>query len=169
MLSVGPSNTTIRNLADTIIHRMFNQIRNGRVTKYDESYILKLLDAVARRGDADIPDNLKGPWGQMIASQISQRHCMHTIGVRGHKLIRQNKEAIIGSALVLDQNRNVVNKAWIREILPHKNWHAAQDAINKIIWLRQNFDIGTSDNLCRDTKFTRNSLVYTLQQKQTNY
>ena len=142
MLSVRPHVSTIRNLADTVIDRMFNQMRGGRVIKYNGEDILKLLNYISRRGAADIPNHLKGPWGQMIASQISQKECMHTMGVRGHKLIRQNKEAIIGSALVLDQNHNIMNKKWIREMLPHRNESAAREALTKIHGLRQEFDSG---------------------------
>lgn len=168
MLSVRPGSKTITRLADTMLNRMFRGIYNGRRVVYNAKDILTLLNRVVQRGGADIPNNIKGPWGQMIAAAISQKNCMHTMGVRGHKHKRMNKEAIVGSAMVFNQNNDLENTQWIKQLQPHKDKDCERDARNKIIAIRRNFDNGNSDMICSDHKYTRNSLEYILRIEKRN-
>jgi len=39
---------------------------------------------------------------------------MHQIGIRGHRLQQQ-------SAMVLDNNNNIINKPLLRDMTPHKS------------------------------------------------
>eukprot|EP01083_Nonionella_stella_P170656 581275_1 len=97
----------------------------------------------------------------------ANRDAVKQIGVRGEKVVMQNKEAIFASAMVLDENNTILNKDLLSDIAPHKSYHGRADWIAKCKSIRTQFDQKQTKMLCTDSKHKRNSYVSVLQSLST--
>ena len=82
---------------------------------------------------------------------------MHKIGTRGSLTQMQNKEAIVSSAIALNNNNDILNKPMLRKLTPHKSYHGHADFVEKCRAHRVAFNSGHSDILCSTHKHTRDS------------
>ena len=71
----------------------------------------------------------------------SPKETLHKFGIRGQALQQQNKQAIISSLIVQDNNGNIMNKKSLRNLLPHKSTKGANSYIDKCGLLRREFDM----------------------------
>ena len=120
------------------------------------------MNYIGSRVSNDVSD-LKLNWGDAIISQASAKKAVHDIGVRGGAIKHHNKQAIISSQVVLDENNICMNKKWIKELCPHKSDKGAVAYSDKCVIIRKEFDTGSRDILCDiKPKQHRYSYAYSL-------
>ena len=152
-----PHRNNITRLKDTVINRLFNKIDNndGRIVKYDIDDIVNVLNKIGVH--SNIPEELRMPWGDAIRSIQSTQNGLQQIGIRGHKLQMQNKQAMVSGMIVFDDNGNICNRKLLQNMLPHKSNKGGNNFIDKCGRIRRDFDENKTDNLCIDIKLRRES------------
>ena len=140
------SNQTIRNLKRNIIDALFHRMNAGQTILYREQDIVALLNYLGQ--DPQIPGRLRGAWGDAICTLSSTKKAVHDIGVRGDKIKQYNKQAIMSSLVVFDENNAVKNMDFLMEVAPHKSKKGASVYIDKVVNIRREFDRGSISVLC---------------------
>ena len=156
---VRPSTQTIYNLEDTIIQRPFNKRYDGNLIRYNTEDTITLLNYVSNNS-THIPDDIQIPWGDAIITLSSPKDTLHKMGIRGTSSQQHNKQAIISSLIVQDDNTNIKNKKLLKTLIPHKSRKGGNEFIGKCKLLRNNFDKNVSNVLSEHIKYKRKSLVY---------
>lgn len=161
-----PEYHTINALGRSVLKSLFDSKHTSNNIqyriKYNKQDIVQLLNYIGSRLSNDVSE-LKFNWGDSIISQASAKQAVHNIGVRGGAIKHHNKQAIISSQVVLDENNNCLNKRWIKDMCPHKSDKGTAAYSNKCINIRKEFDAGSTDILCEvKDKQRRNSYEYTL-------
>ena len=157
---IRPTEKTIYNLGNTIIKRLFHQKYRGNIIRYNQDDITRLLNFVSMNSTF-IPQNIQTPWGDAIKTiSLGSKTALHQIGTRGTTTQQHNKEAIVSSFIVLDENKNIVNKKLLRNIIPHRSRNGGNKFINKCYNIRKEFNDGHSDLLCKITNYKRESYVF---------
>ena len=73
--------------------------------KYNRDDIIFLLNYIGCRVSNDVSE-LKFNWGDAIISQAAAKQAIHDIVVRGGAIKHHNKQAIISTQVVFDENNN---------------------------------------------------------------
>ena len=159
ILTRRPSNTTIYNHGITIINFLYHKSYNNQNILYNARDIISLLNYISK--DISTPNELKIPWGDAIQAACAAKTAVHKIGVKGNKLQQQTKQSIISSFIVLDENKNIINKSLINKIAPHKAPQCKRKYIYECADIRGKFNDEIINILCNNKEpFKRNSLVY---------
>ena len=157
-----PHKFTIEQRARAIIKSLFatKSSVDGYIIKYDKVDIIKLLNNIGQH--KDMRQDMRFAWGDALLSLSASKQAVHTIGVRGTATQHHNKQAIVSSQIVLDENTNIMNKKWIQELLPHKSKRGKDKYLSLCHGIRKEFDIFDTGVLCivKDIQ-RRNSLVVT--------
>ena len=140
---VHPSDETIRQLGITIIQRLFHQTYRNAILRYRVQDIIKLLNYVSNNSTY-IPDEIQLPWGDAITTLRALQATLHKFGVRGSVTAQHNKQAIVSSLIVTDENKNILNRKLLNDFVPHKSWHGTNTFLQKCKRLREEFDDNTS-------------------------
>ena len=106
-----------------------------------------------------IPDELKVPWGDAIRTLRSAKATLHKFGTPGSATAQHNKQAIVSTLIVQDENKNILNRNLLKEFVPHKSDNGTNQFIRKCKRLREEFNTETYGYLCDLTRYKRNSLV----------
>eukprot|EP01083_Nonionella_stella_P015165 42448_1 len=104
-----PSSKSIERLAQSITRSMYETVHKNRTIKYEAHDILQLLNAIPFKHDS-IPNDMRFKWGEGIEAMQSVKTAVSDIGVRGSKVVMQNKQAIFASSMVLDDENNIMNR-----------------------------------------------------------
>ena len=130
----------------SILKSLFGSRYDGYKIKYNKADIIALLNYVGSRCN-EVPDmNFK--WGDALLAKASTREAVHDIGVRGSQLKHYNKQAIISSNVVPDENNNCMNTGFIKELCPQKSRPGKNAYFDKCVNIRQQFNAGIIDVLC---------------------
>ena len=157
-----PEYHTINALGRSVLRSLFESRYNNARIKYNKNDIVQLLNYIGSRVSNDVSE-LKFNWGDALLSQASAKQAVHDIGTRGSAIKHQNKQAIISSQVVFDENNNCLNKSWIKELCPHKSRKGAVAYSDKCLNIRKEFDAGSRAVLCEvQEKQHRNSYEYFL-------
>ena len=155
-----PSQSAIRYLGRSVIQSLFHKQYQGNKIKYNKEDIIQLLNFIGTRIEGIY--DMKFNWGDAVLSLSAPKQALHDIGVRGNAIKHHNKQAIISSHVVFDENDNVLNKKWLKNMAPHKSDKGATKYVNKCIDIRREFNKGFTDILCIvQDKQHRNSMIYT--------
>ena len=102
----------------------------------------------------DVPEQIQTLWGQSIKTLGSIKSSLMKIG-------KQNKQSIILSIIILDNEGKCVNKKLIYNILPMKARSSNYDFLHKCILLRKNLNNNYSKILCiNNDNNKRNRYLY---------
>ena len=145
-LEKRPSSNTIYRLGNKIKKFLFEQDDYY----YHTDDIILLLNYVSK--DDKIPNTLKILWGDAITSMITIKESIHKIGVRGNKLKQQNKQSIISSLIILDDNNKILNEGIVQQMIPQKGRTNKKNFIKHCKQIKRNFILGNTDILCDDYK-----------------
>ena len=151
--TIPPSDHLITNLSNRTLNGIFNSQYGGYQHKWEIEHIIKLLNRIGR--DPRIPDDIRGAWGDSVKAIASAKEAVHNIGVRGDATKHQNKQAIMSSMMVLDNNGQLINKQLLNEVAPHKCPKSKKKYIKKAIAIRRDFDSGRSELLCEVKELQR--------------
>ena len=110
-----PTYHAINNLGRSVLKSLFESRYGDYRIKYDKNDIIQLLNYIGSRVSNDVND-MKFRWGDALLSLSSSKKAVHDIGVRGNALKHHNKQAIISSHVVLDENYNCINRGWIKDL-----------------------------------------------------
>ena len=119
MQTKRPSHNSIYKLGDRIIKSLFTKKYKTINITYQTYDIIKVIKYVSK--SVYIPYELKLLWCDAIQTIYAVQNSVHNIGVRGCKIQQQNKQAIISSMIILDNEINVKNNGIINNIAPHKS------------------------------------------------
>lgn len=153
---VRPSTQTIYNLGKTIIRRLFNRKYNGNLIRYNTEDIVTLFNYVSNNSN-HIPDDINIPWGDAIMTLSSAQSTLHKLGIRGQAIQQHNKQAILSSLIVKDNNNDIKNMKLLRNLAPHKSINGKKEFIRKCKQIRDEFDCNFSNVLSQHLKHKRNS------------
>ena len=88
------------------------------------------------------------------------RDCLSDYGPKGTRTQLQQKQSIISSVILLDQNNQIMNKALLNKLITTMTRKAKDELIDQCTHLRVLFDLDESTNLCKDySNEKRDSLV----------
>lgn len=152
-----PSTQTIYNLGETIITRLFHKRYNGHIIRYTAADIVQLLNYISTN-TTHIPDDINTRWGDAIMTVSAPKAVLQQFGIRGTAEQQHNKQAIVSSLIVTDDNGNIINKKFIRNMLPHKSTKGAYSFMDKCGKLRNKFENECCGILCDMTKYSRQSM-----------
>ena len=84
---------------------------------------------------------VRGPWGDALASSFSEKKTVHEMRARGIEIQRHNKQFILSGLIVLEEKENISNRKWINEVAPHTPKQGPDKCVNKCKEIRQEFDM----------------------------
>ena len=158
--TIPPCNRTITNLSNRTLNDIFNSQYGGHQHQWEIEHIVKLLNRIG--SDPRIPNDIRGAWSDSVKAIASAKQAVHNIGVRGDATKHQNKQAIMSSMMVLDDNEELVNKQLLDQVAPHKCPKSKKKYVKKALDIRRDFDNGRSEVLCevKGVQRRNNSVSY---------
>ena len=100
-----------------------------------------------------IPNELQILWGDAIKSMISIKNSLNKVGIRGNQLQQQNKQAILCSMIILnDDNKTIQNRKILNQIIPQKNISCKDNYIQTCIDIKSEFNKENIKILCLEKR-----------------
>ena len=151
-IRASPSKYYAHKVLDVIKILLFN--RPEYCYSYDD--MMKLFDKLIEF----INKSIGIPIALCIDGIERIRDCLTDYGAKGTRRQLQQKQSIISSLILLDENNRIMNKALLNKLITIMSRNAKDTLIEECTNLRVLFDLDESRDLCKDyAKEKRDSLV----------